>query len=279
LASNIVGTTALADMFVEPAWLEEHLADPDLRVIEVDVSKAAYNQGHIPGAILWNAYVDLRHPEYSLLDQTEFASLLGRSGLWPSDTIVFHGYGSYLGFWLMRAYGQKRVLMLNGTRQSWQESGRPWTTDAPTPAPSVYELPAAAPAELMSLAAVQTAIWTRNPIILDVRSVEEFTGERFWPSGATEGAGRAGHIPGAVHLPIDQFHTPDGGFASVEALRQRLEDLGVVPERGVVTYCTIGNRASEAASVLKYLLGYPDVYVYYGSWAEWGTQASTPVEV
>ena len=94
MASNIVGMTALADMFVEPAWLEEHLADPNLRVIEVDVSKAAYNQGHIPGAILGNAdNVDLRHPDYSLLDQTEFASLLGRSGLRPSYAIVFYGYG------------------------------------------------------------------------------------------------------------------------------------------------------------------------------------------
>jgi thiosulfate/3-mercaptopyruvate sulfurtransferase len=140
MASDTVTTTALGDMFVEPDWLEEHLADSDLRVIEVDVSKAAYSLGHIPGAILWNAYIDLRHADYSLLDQTEFASLLGNSGLRPSDTIVFYGYGAYLGFWLIQAYSQQRVLMLNGTRQSWQEAGRPWTTETPTPAPPICPL-------------------------------------------------------------------------------------------------------------------------------------------
>ena len=275
------GGAQLAEVFVEPAWLAEHLADPGIRVFEVDVSRAAYDQGHIPGAILWNAYADLRHADYSLLDHGEFEEILSRSGLVPSDTIVFYGYAPSLGFWLMNAYGHEHVLMLSGTRQGWREEGRPWTVDLPSPVRSTYARPKAEPRKIMALEALQEAlpgvIGTGGPIILDVRSDAEFVGERFWPSGATEGAGRPGHIPGAVHVRSDLLRTAGGAFKSAAELHQLFQDHGVVPERTVITYCTIGNRASEVALVLHYLLGYPDVRVYYGSWAEWGTRTDTPI--
>jgi thiosulfate/3-mercaptopyruvate sulfurtransferase len=269
---------ALSDVFAEPAWLVEHLGDPGVRVVEVDVSRAAYDQGHIPGAVLWNAYTDLHHADYSPVQRSEFEDLLRRSGLAPSDTIVFYGYGPYLGFWHMKAYGHERALVLDGTRQGWREAGFPWTTDLPESVPSTYTLPAVEAIQLMSLDALQGTLGSGDPVILDVRSEAEFVGERFWPSGATAGAGRPGHIPGAMHLPIDLLHTADGTFKDVAALRQLFQDHGVVPERSVVTYCTIGARASEAALVLRYMLGYPDVRVYDGSWAQWGTQAETPIE-
>jgi thiosulfate/3-mercaptopyruvate sulfurtransferase len=270
-------STALSDIFAEPSWLAEHLNDPGVRVVEVDVSRAAYAQGHIPGAILWNAYADLRHADYSPLERGEFEQLLSRSGLAPDATIVFYGYGPYLGFWLMKAYGHEHALVLNGTRQGWREAGLPWTTDLPEMVTSTYTFAEAEAPQLMSLNTLQSILGSGNPIILDVRSDAEFIGERFWPSGATEGAGRPGHIPGAVHLHIDLLHTSDGAFKSAAELRQLFQERGVVPERSVVTYCTIGARASEAALVLRYLLGYPDVRVYYGSWAEWGTRTETPI--
>lgn len=114
--------------------------------------------------------------------------------------------------------------------------------------------------------------------LVDVRSNEEFAGERFWPSGATEGAGRAGRLPGAVHIPVELAQLEDGSLADGEVLRRECERLGVNPDQKVVTYCTIGNRASLVAFALKYLLGYPDVSVYYGSWSEWGSMPDTPVE-
>jgi thiosulfate/3-mercaptopyruvate sulfurtransferase len=270
---------ALSDVFAEPAWLAEHLNAPSVRVVEVDVSRAAYEQGHIPGAILWNAYTDLHHADYSPVERSEFEELLSRSGLTAEDTIVFYGYGPFLGFWLMKAYGHQHALVLNGTRQGWREASRPWTTDLPKPVKSAYTFPQAEATQLMSLDALQGTLGTGDPIILDVRSEAEFAGERFWPSGATAGAGRPGHIPGAMHLPIDLLHTADGAFKDVAALRQLFQDHEVVRERSVVTYCTIGARASEAALVLRYLLGYPDVRVYDGSWAQWGTRAETPIEI
>jgi rhodanese-related sulfurtransferase len=150
-------STALSDVFVEPAWLAEHLNDPSIRVVEVDVSRAAYNQGHIPGAVLWNAYAD----------RQEFEELLSRSGLAPDATIVFYGYGHYLGCWLMKAYGHERALVLRGTRDNWRDAGRPWTTDFPNPVASTYTLPEAEATQLMSLNALQGALGTGNPVILD----------------------------------------------------------------------------------------------------------------
>jgi thiosulfate/3-mercaptopyruvate sulfurtransferase len=267
-----------SDVVIDPAWLAARLDDPAVRPVEVDVSAAAYDEGHIPGAILWDAYKDLRHPDYAPIDPDELDAVLSRSGITPESTVVFYGYAPYLGYWLMRRHGHERIRVIGGGREVWEAGGLPWSTEDPATEPSSYVRPSENPGVVVSRQEVEEMIGDPGTVLMDVRSEEEFAGERFWPSGATEGAGRSGHIPGAVHVPVDLVRQEDGSLADGEELRRVCEALGLERGRRVVTYCTIGNRASVVAFALNQLLGYPEVAVYYGSWSEWGSRSDTPVE-
>ena len=245
--------------------------------MEVDVSRAAYDQGHMPGAILWDAYVDLRDSAYKPVSPPELQRLFSRSGIMPETTIVTYGYAAPLGFWLMKAHGHGDVRMLTGPRDQWVEAGEQWTTAVPQFDESSYPLPREDADILASRQAVEAAIGRPDQLILDVRSEPEYTGERFWPSGATADTGRSGHIPGAVGVPIDSLRKENGAPKNVDELRGIFEEAGVTKDKAVITYCTIGNRASEAWFALRYGLDYPRVSVYYDSWAVWGKLTDTPI--
>jgi thiosulfate/3-mercaptopyruvate sulfurtransferase len=255
---------------VDVDWVAARLSDESVRLIEVDVVGTDYDQGHIPGALLWNIYADLRHPDYSPADDDELCHLISRSGIDDEKTVVFYGYGAHLGYWLLESRGHQRSFVLDGARDLWLASGRSWTTAAHEPAPAPFK-----PRETHSRLEVTqedvlAMIDSRESLILDVRSQAEYDGVNFWPSGAAEPVGRPGHIPGSVHVPIESFRTADGYFRAARAMRHTLETAGVASEQRVVTYCTVGNRAAQAAFALRHLLDYPDVGVYVGSWAEWG---------
>ena len=266
------------EVLVDAGWIADHLDDADVRLVEIDVSPATYNQGHIPGAVLWNAYSDLRDSSYRPVPGADFERLLSRSGITPDSTIVTYGYGAFLGFWLMKSFGHRQVRVLNGTRDEWIQRGGEWSTVTPTPSPTSYALPAPDGDMLVGRLEVERAMRDEGSVLLDVRTEAEFRGERFWPSGATADTGRAGHIPGAVNVPIDLARDTAGVLKEVELLRSLYANAGASPEKRLILYCTISNRASVAWFILKYLLGYPDAAVYQGSYVEWGKLPDTAVE-
>jgi thiosulfate/3-mercaptopyruvate sulfurtransferase len=263
---------------VDVDWIAAHLGEPGVRLVEIDVSRAAYDEGHIPGAVLWNAYADLRDPNYKPVGLVELARLLSRSGITPETCVVTYGYSAPLGFWLLRAHGHEDVRMLMGAREQWAQMGHEWSTDAHAVAQSAHPPVVTNDDLFASREAVQRAIDDPAQLVLDVRAEGEYAGELFWPSGATDDVGRAGHVPGAVSVPTGLLRAEDGTMRSVDELRGVFEQAGVTKDKALITYCTIGNRASEAWFALTYLLGYPDVRVYYGSWVEWGNATDTPIE-
>ena len=266
-----------SDPTVDVPWIAAHAGEAGVQFIEVDVSRAAYDQGHIPGALFWDAYVDLRDPAYRPVPPEELQRLFSRSGISPDTTVVFYGYAAALGFWLMKAHGHGDARVLRGPRDQWIEAGESWATDVPEPAESAYPLPETDDELLASRQALEAAIGRPGEVILDVRSEPEYRGERFWPSGAAAGAGRAGHVPGAVSVPIDTLREEGGAPKAAAELRRTFEAAGVTNDKAVITYCTIGNRAAEAWYALSYELGYPNVRVYHDSWAVWGKLADTPI--
>jgi thiosulfate/3-mercaptopyruvate sulfurtransferase len=268
----------LRTALIGPHELASQLDDPRVRVIEVDVSPATYAQGHVEGAVLWNIYADLKDSQYHLRDRGTLERLVAHGGVGPDTTVVFYGHAPALGVWLLDHMGHDDARILDCSRDTWKAAGLPWSDVVTEPVAAAPLAGAPNDAARAERAEVLDALARRESTLLDVRSMAEYVGERFWPSGGMDDVGRAGHIPTAVHTPLDDLSDERGAFRDADELRRHFPAIDLDADDDVITYCTIGARAATAWFVLDRLLGRRGVRVYEGSWAEWGRSPGSPVE-
>jgi thiosulfate/3-mercaptopyruvate sulfurtransferase len=271
------------ETLVETAWVAEHLNDPNVRIAEVDVDTTAYEQGHIPGAVGWNWTTQLCDTvRRDILPKADFEQLMAASGIGNDTTVILYGdnnnWFAAWALWQMKLYGHKDVRLMNGGRRKWLEEGRELTTDLPQVIRASYRASEPDLSLRAFLPEAMEASGNRSQAFVDVRSPDEFTGKILAPPGLPETCQRGGHIPGAANIPWGQVCNEDGTFKSYDALKALYEARGITGEGPVIAYCRIGERSSHSWFVLKYLLGYPDVKNYDGSWTEWGNLVGAPVE-
>lgn len=272
------------EVLVSANWVEEHLKDPKVRIVESDEDVLLYGMGHVPNAVKIDWQGDLQDQlvrDYITADK--FAALCSKAGIANDTTVVFYGdksnWWACYAFWAFKLFGHKDCRILNGGRKYWMDNKRPTTTDVPNFAATDYRVTESLEEKIRIFReAVLTHCKAGLPL-LDVRSPKEFTGEMLHMEDyPQEGALRGGHIPGAKNVPWARAVNEDGTFKSVEELKAIYEkEIGLKSTDDVVAYCRIGERSSLTWFVLTYLLGYPNVRNYDGSWTEWGNLVRMPI--
>ncbi len=271
------------DVLVEPEWLQEHLEDENIRIVEVDENPALYAEAHIPGAIGFDWQKDLQDQvKRDFLGPEEFGRLFGQHGISNDHLIVLYGdrnnwFAAYT-YWYLKYYGHDDVKLLNGPRERWIAEGRPTTTEVPSHPAATFEAKAGDDTIRAKRDEVLSALDDGRKLV-DVRSPQEYSGELIAMVGyEQEGAQRAGHIPGAASIPWAQAVREDGTFKSADELRELYGGKGVLSGDPIIAYCRIGERSAHTWFVLHELLGQSDVRNYDGSWTEWGNLVNVPIE-
>jgi thiosulfate/3-mercaptopyruvate sulfurtransferase len=273
------------EVLVTTEWLAAHLQDPSLRIIESDEDVLLYDTGHIRGAQKIDWHQDLNDAVIrDYLSREQFQTLLRRLGIDDSTAVIFYGdknnWWAAYAFWVFQLFGFTNARLLDGGRLKWEAENRPLTTDVPKPAPTHYVAKEREDSRIRAFFADVRSHLGHKGKLVDVRSPQEFSGERtHMPEYPQEGTLRGGHIPSARSVPWARAANPDGTFRSAPELRAIYEtEQGLKPTDDIIAYCRIGERSSHTWFVLTYLLGYPTVRNYDGSWTEWGNAVRAPIE-
>ena len=277
-------TYANPDVLVTTQWVEDHLDDPKVRIVESDEDILLYEIGHIPGAIALDWHTDLQNPvERDFVDKAGFEALMSRSGISNDTTVIFYGdrnnwYACYT-FWLFKYFGHADARVMDGGRAKWEAEGRSYTREASNHTATSYTAQEADDSIRAFRDDVLDFVKTGSGGLVDVRSPQEYTGEVIHMIGyPQEGAQRGGHVKGARNIPWAKAANADGTFKSAVELQELYANEGITMERPTIAYCRIGERSSHTWFVLTYLLGFPNVRNYDGSWTEYGSLVNVPIE-
>jgi thiosulfate/3-mercaptopyruvate sulfurtransferase len=274
------------EVLVSTDWVAGHLNDPRVRIVESNEDPLIYPWGHIPGAVQVDWAADLNDPvRRDYLQRSGFEELMSRIGVSNDTTVVFYGdknnWWACYAFWVFQLFGHTNARVMDGGRVKWEKEGRPLTREVAAPPRTRYQARERDDARVRAFRDEVLRHQQGHLPLVDVRSPQEFTGERtHMPEYPQEGVLRGGHIPGAKNVPWgNAVRLEDGSFKSAEALREIYErEMGLRPSDDILTYCRIGERSSHTWFVLSYLLGYPRVRNYDGSWTEWGNSVGLPIE-
>jgi thiosulfate/3-mercaptopyruvate sulfurtransferase len=272
------------EFLVDTEWVANHLKDANVRIIESDEDPLLYAIGHIEGAVQVDWFSTLQHPvRRDFLTKEQFEEVASKLGITNDTTVVFYGdksnwFAAY-ALWLFQYYGHNNVKIMNGGRIKWEQEKRPLVKEVPSYAATSYKAKEADKSIRAFRNDVFKQLEEKKPLV-DVRSPKEYSGElTHMPNYPQEGATRAGHIPTAVSIPWAQaVNEADATFKTPEELRALYEGKNIKADGEIIAYCRIGERSSLTWFVLKYLLGYPKVKNYDGSWTEWGNLVDAPIE-
>jgi thiosulfate/3-mercaptopyruvate sulfurtransferase len=271
-------------VLVSTAWVAQHLKDSNVRIVESDEDVLLYDTGHIPGAVKIDWINDLNDPVVrDYINSERFAQLMSEKGIGNDTTVVFYGdknnWWACYAFWVFQLFGHSNVKVMNGGRKKWIAERRELSKEVPTYSKTAYTAPRRDDSHIRAFRDDVLAHVRSGQPLVDVRSPGEYRGELLHMADyPQEGALRGGHIPGARNIPWTKAAAEDGTFKSFDELKELYQGEGITPDKDIIAYCRIGERSSHTWFVLTYLLGYPRVRNYDGSWTEWGNLVGTPIE-